>query len=80
MFLPWCPGPLSCPGGLGLRALLPCPVLSRFRVCGPWVSFGGFRSVPRPGRLQVFWWATTLEPILSSSFVEAAVLGDMRFG
>ena len=83
MFLPWCPGPflswrLGC--GLGLRALLSCPVLSRFRARGPWVSFCGFRSVPGPGRLQVFWWATSLEPILSSCFVEAAVRGDMRFG
>ena len=83
MFLPWCPGPflpwrLGC--GLGLRALLPCPVLSRFHARGPWVSFCGFRSVPGPGRLQIFWWATSLEPILSSCFVEAAVRGDMRFG
>ena len=69
---------LGC--GLGLRALLPCPVLSWFRARGPWVSFCGFRSVPGPGRLQVFWWATSLEPILSSCFVEAAVRGDMRFG
>ena len=73
-FLSW---RLAC--GLVLRALFPCPVFPGIRARGPWVPFGGFRFVPGPGRLLVVWWATALVQILSSSFVEVAVRGDMRF-